>query len=172
MSYPGFLFLFFFSFFHFSFFCFFFLSFFVAAWCTACWYAACCDCCVNGFLSFFLSFFLFFFCEKKRNRTKLMLHRRMPGTNGQSEPCSETAEDPKAIRPRQDHAKLSLIHVFRVAIKDKFLGPVYTCYTKIRTKLSFAFLRSSIMCLRGSRPHRSRLVRLDAIQLATSEAGP
>ena len=41
----------------------------------------------------------------------------------------------------------------------------------LRTKLSFALLRSSIMCLRGSRPHRSRVVRLDAIQLATSEAG-
>ena len=41
----------------------------------------------------------------------------------------------------------------------------------LRTKLPFALLRSSIMCLRGSRPHRSRVVHLDAIQLATSEAG-
>ena len=39
----------------------------------------------------------------------------------------------------------------------------------LRTRLSFALLRSSLMCIRGSRPHRSRRVDLNAIQVAISE---
>ena len=39
----------------------------------------------------------------------------------------------------------------------------------LRTRLSFALLRSSLMCIRGSRPHRSRRVDLNAVPVAISE---
>ena len=39
----------------------------------------------------------------------------------------------------------------------------------LRTRLSFALLRSSLMCIRGSRPHRSRRVDFNAVSAAISE---
>ena len=39
----------------------------------------------------------------------------------------------------------------------------------LRTRLSFALLRSSLMCIRGSRPHRSRRVDLNAVPVAINE---
>ena len=41
----------------------------------------------------------------------------------------------------------------------------------LRTRLSFALLCSSLMCIRGSRPHRSRRVDMNAVPVAISETG-
>ena len=81
------------------------------------------------------------------------------------------------LTPSSDYGRVGVVDkewpvpLFAICLGQTHFHSYSETIMWLRTKQAFALLRSSIMCLRGSRPYRCRTVSLEAIQLAPNEAG-